>query len=118
VLQVRRFPDADMIFDELTPEPARTIVDPLDLTRRRTIADGAPHEDLLVPIFREGKRVYELPPIEEIRTRGAAQLERFHPGVKRFVNPHRYPVGLEAKLYDLKTRLILEARGATAGRPS
>ncbi|HEV2719893.1 MAG TPA: nicotinate phosphoribosyltransferase, partial [Thermoanaerobaculia bacterium] len=114
VLQVRRFADADMIFDELTPEPTRTIVDPLDLTRRRTIESDEPHEDLLVPIFRGGRRVYELPTIEEIRARRAAQLERFHDGVKRFVNPHRYPVGLEAKLFDLKTRLILEARGATA----
>jgi nicotinate phosphoribosyltransferase len=112
VLQVRRFPGADMIFDELTPEPTRTIVDPLDLTRRRTIADDAPHEDLLVPIFRGGKRVYALPSIEEIRARRAAQLERFHPGVKRFVNPHRYPVGLEAKLFERKTSLILQARGA------
>lgn len=112
VLQVRRFPGADMIFDELTPAPSRTIVDPLDLTRRRTIADDAPQEDLLVPIFRNGKRVYELPSIEEIRVRRAAQLERFHPGVKRFVNPHRYPVGLEAQLYERKTQLILQARGA------
>ena len=111
VLQVRRFPGADMILDELTPEPTRTIVDPLDLTRRRTIAADAPFEDLLVPIFRGGKRVYDLPSIEEIRARRAAQLGRFHDGVKRFVNPHRYPVGLEERLFELKTRLILEARG-------
>src|ERR1051325_2131175 len=112
LLQVRRFPDADMILDELTPEPTRTIVDPLDLTRRRTVADDAPHEDLLVPVFRQGRCVYALPSIEEIRARRAAQLARFHDGVKRFVNPHQYPVGLEERLYELKTRLILEARGS------
>jgi nicotinate phosphoribosyltransferase len=111
VLQVRRFPDADMILDELTPEPTRTIVDPLDLTRRRTVADDAPFEDLLVPIFRGGRRVYAPPPIEEIRARRAAQLGRFHDGVKRFVNPHQYPVGLEETLFELKTQLVLEARG-------
>ena len=110
MLQVRRFADADMIFDELTPEPTHTIVDPLDLTRRRTIAAAAPFEDLLVPVFRGGRCVYALPTIEEIRARRAAQLGRFHAGVKRFVNPHRYPVGLEAQLFDLKTRLILETR--------
>lgn len=118
VLQVRRFPDADMIFDELTPLPSRTIVDPLDLTRRRTIAADAPYEDLLVPIFRGGRRVYELPAIEEIRGRRAAQLDRFHAGVKRFVNPHRWPVGLEAELFELKTRLILQARGAAGSSGS
>lgn len=111
MLQVRRFADADMIFDELMPERSDTIVDPFDLTRRRTVRDDG-HEDLLVPIFRGGRRVYELPSIEEIRARRAAQLDRFHAGVKRFVNPHRYPVGLERNLFDLKTRLVLELRGA------
>ena len=112
MLQVRRFDDADMIFDQLAGEPSHVIVDPLDLTRRRVIPEGANHRDLLVPVFRAGKRVYELPSIEQIRSRRAAELDRFHPGVKRFVNPHRYPVGLEKNLFDLKTRLVLEARGA------
>jgi nicotinate phosphoribosyltransferase len=112
MLQVRRFPDADMILDELTPEPTRTIVDPLDLTRRRTVAGDAPHEDLLVPVFRQGRCVYALPSIEDIRARRAAQLGRFHDGVKRFVNPHQYPVGLEERLFELKTRLTLEGRGS------
>jgi nicotinate phosphoribosyltransferase len=31
--------------------------------------------------------------------------------VKRFVNPHQYPVGLERGLHELKTRLVLAARG-------
>ncbi len=113
-LQVRRFADADMIFDELGGEPTHIIVDPLDLTRRRTIPATAQYEDLLVPIFRGGKRVYQLPTMEEIRVRRHAQLERFHSGVKRLLNPHRYPVGLEKRLFDLKTRLILQSRGAPA----
>jgi nicotinate phosphoribosyltransferase len=32
--------------------------------------------------------------------------------VKRFVNPHQFPVGLERRLYDLRTQLVLDARGA------
>ncbi len=114
MLQVRRFADADMIFDQLAGEPTRVIVDPLDLTRQRTVPANAKYEDLLVPIFRQGKRVYELPSIEQIRARRAAELSRFHDGIKRFVNPHRYPVGLEKNLFDLKMRLILEARGVAA----
>ena len=111
-LQVRRFRDADMIFDELAGQPSHVIIDPLDPTRRRAVPENAEYRDLLVPIFRGGRRVYELPSIEEIRARRVAELESFHPGVKRFVNPHRYPVGLEKGLFDLKTRLVLEARGA------
>jgi nicotinate phosphoribosyltransferase len=49
--------------------------------------------------------------LKEVRRRTADQLDGFHPGIKRFVNPHRYPVGLELGLFEKKTRLILEARG-------
>jgi nicotinate phosphoribosyltransferase len=113
ILQVRRFSGvADMIFDEELGAPAApTIVDPGDLTRRKEIPEGTPHTDLLVPIFRQGLRVYEPPQLKEVRQRTAEQLAGFHGGVKRFANPHRYPVGLERGLFDLKTHLILQARG-------
>jgi nicotinate phosphoribosyltransferase len=55
--------------------------------------------------------VYDPPPLAEVRRRAADELSRFHSGVKRFVNPHRYPVGLERGLNDLRTRLIEQARG-------
>jgi nicotinate phosphoribosyltransferase len=117
IQQVRRFSAhgefmADMIFDEELDTPAApVIVDPGDLTRRKEIPAGTPHTDLLVPIFRQGKRVYDPPPLAEVRRRTAEQLAGFHGGVKRFANPHRYPVGLERGLFDLKTHLILQARG-------
>jgi nicotinate phosphoribosyltransferase len=120
-LQVRRFrsgaePVADVIYDEERPPDGEvTMVDPLDPTRRRTIPEGTPFEDLLVPVFRGGRRVYDPPALADIRRRVSDELSRFHSGVKRFVNPHRYPVGLERNLHDLRTALILEARGAPRG---
>jgi nicotinate phosphoribosyltransferase len=117
-LQVRRYrgPDgflADAIHDlDLGLPAAPVIVDPLDVTRRREIPAGAPGEDLLVPIFRGGRRVYQPPPLEESRARVQAQLGAFHAGVKRFVNPHQYPVGLERGLSDLRVELTLQARRA------
>ncbi|MFP5285265.1 MAG: nicotinate phosphoribosyltransferase, partial [Thermoanaerobaculia bacterium] len=98
IQQVRRFSAdgefmADMIFDEeLGPPAAPVIVDPGDLTRRKEIPEGTPHADLLVPVFRRGKRVYDPPPLDEVRRRTAEQLAGFHGGVKRFANPHQYPV--------------------------
>ncbi|RCK80962.1 MAG: Nicotinate phosphoribosyltransferase [Candidatus Ozemobacter sibiricus] len=117
LLQVRRFTDGneclgDLIYDTglgVPPEPV--MVDPMDPTRRKKIPAGATGEDLLIPVVRQGKVVYRPPPIGEIRERARLQLQRFHGGVKRFVNPHPYPVGLEQKLHELKTRLILKARG-------
>jgi nicotinate phosphoribosyltransferase len=120
ILQVRRFsrdgePLADVIFDErLGVPPPVVIVDPLDPTRRRELEAGTPGEDLLVPVFRGGRRVYDPPPLADVRARTLAQLDRFHAGVKRFLNPHQFPVGLERGLYDLRLQLVLEARGAPA----
>jgi nicotinate phosphoribosyltransferase len=117
VLQVRRYRNharavGDAIFDENHPLPdGCTIVDPLDATRRKKIAARTAGEDLLTPIFRGGKRVGDVPGLEDARRRVRQQLELFHPSIKRFVNPHEYPVGLELGLHERKTRLILEARG-------
>lgn len=119
IQQVRRFMDdrgfvADMIFDEeMTTDPTAdtTLVDPLDFTRRRKFGVDQPHENLLVPVFRAGQPVYQNPDIQTVRARVQTQLASLHPGIKRFTNPHSYPVGLERGLYDLKTALILKLRG-------
>jgi nicotinate phosphoribosyltransferase len=126
LLQVRRFGYgsdergefmADMIWDELLgpPPDEPTIVDPKDMTRRREIAADTPFHELLVPIFRQGRRVYDPPSLHDVRARTLDQLDHFHLGIKRFVNPHQYPVGLELGLFDLRTQLILEARGLVHG---
>ncbi len=87
---------ADVIFDEDAGIPAEPeMVDPLDHTRRRVIPEGTPFEDLLVPVLRGGAPVWQAPPLAEARARSAAQLARFHAGVKRPVHPPAYPVGLE-----------------------
>jgi nicotinate phosphoribosyltransferase len=119
-LQIRRFASgdefvADAIFDtELGIPAACTIIDPMDLTRRKSLGPQLMHQDLLVPVLRGNRRVYDVPPIAESRRRTAQQLGMFHVGIKRFVNPHGYPVGLESRLYDLRTELILKARGLSA----
>ncbi|MBN2559908.1 MAG: nicotinate phosphoribosyltransferase [Phycisphaerae bacterium] len=87
-----------------------TIVDPMDITRRKKIEPGLAYADLLVPVFRGGRKVYEVPPLDEARERARDQLARLHDGIKRFTNPHQYPAGLEEGLFDLKTDLLLRTR--------
>jgi nicotinate phosphoribosyltransferase len=117
VQQVRRFSGpqgflADVIFDEATGLPAEpVIVDPLDPTRRKRIPAGTPGEDLLLPVVRGGRTCYRPAAVRQARARVREQLERLHSGIKRFVHPHQYPVGLSLELHELKTRLVLEARG-------
>jgi nicotinate phosphoribosyltransferase len=115
--QVRRFRRqgtfiGDMIYNlDGPPEQSRTIVDRLDATRRKLIPEDAESEDLLVPIFRQGELAYERPPIVAVRERAKTQLAALHEGHKRFLNPHEYPVGLSPALHELRTQLILTARG-------
>lgn len=120
ILQVRRFTRqdefvGDMVFNEQIPTDSRTLVDPNDGTRRKVVAADATAEDLLVPIFRSGRLVYELPSLDGIRTRAQEQLLHLHPGVRRLLNPHEYPVGLEPDLFDLRMQLIRKYRGVTEG---
>ncbi len=117
ILQVRRFSDfgeyiGDAIFDtRLGIGEDCTIVDPIDYTRRKTFHKTNSFKDLLVPVFRKGQYVYNSPDIHSIRDFAQHELQSFHRGIKRFVNPHQYPVGLEKTLHDVKSELVLKARG-------
>lgn len=120
ILQVRRFQQdghllADMIYDEKTPPSGdQVIVDPADPTRRKLIPKGIAGTDLLVPVFRGGQLVYERPTLAECRRRAQEQQATLHPSIRRLVNPHQYPAGLEAGLQHRKTEQILQARGFRA----
>jgi nicotinate phosphoribosyltransferase len=127
LLQVRRYLEArpranrgayagDMLIDEVTPPNGdATMVDPFDVTRRKRFAADAPYTLLLQPAMRGGTRVREPEPLSAARDRVQKELDGFHAGIKRLVNPHRYPVGLERGLHDRKTALVLNARGEANG---
>ena len=116
VQQVRRFTAhgeflGDMIYDlDSASPPGCAIVDRLDPTRRKLIPDDAEFEDLLVPVFRDGRLVYSEPALAGVRERTQVQLGGLHPGHKRFLNPHEYPVGLSPALHELRMQLITAAR--------
>jgi len=123
ILRTRRFFNrnhtaiADCIYDEQLGMPENTqIIDMFDPTRRIKISktSKSEHEELLHPIFKHGKNVYKIPAIIQSRQRTIEQLDLFHPAIRRFLNPHSYPVGLEKNLYELRTELILKAREMAA----
>jgi nicotinate phosphoribosyltransferase len=120
IQQVRRFFGADglaicdMIYSELqTPQVPARLIDPFDPTQARTIASETSFEDLLQPVFRNGELVTLLPVIHDVRSRTIQQLTLFAPGILRFDNPQKYTVGLEQQLFELKSRMVLEARRAS-----
>jgi nicotinate phosphoribosyltransferase len=117
LLGVRRYSseqclDGDMIYDiGRPPESEAVIVDPADATRRKRFGADDEFEELLVPVVRTGRLVYERPALGAIRDRAAAQVAALDPSIKRFLNPHEYPVGLEQSLHAERTRLVVQARG-------
>jgi nicotinate phosphoribosyltransferase len=103
----------DMIYSELDPpcDEECLMVDPADPTRRKSFPADDMAEELLVPVFDGGEVVYVPPPISASRLRTGEQLAHLDASHKRFLNPHRYAVGVERRLHELRTRLIMEARG-------
>ncbi|SFH62942.1 nicotinate phosphoribosyltransferase [Pisciglobus halotolerans] len=65
---------------------------------------------VLREIFVEGKLVYELPTLEEIKHYAQDSLSSLWEEYKRGLNPEPYPVDLSQKLYDNKIRIIHETR--------
>lgn len=120
ILQVRRFYSptenvADVLYDIHTDiNKGCQIIDPLDPTRRKTLQGVLHSEDLLKPIFRNGELVYDLPSLNAIRERTQVELGKFPVGIKRFLNPHEYVVGMEKSLYDLKVELIHNIRNKSS----
>ncbi|WP_210464875.1 nicotinate phosphoribosyltransferase [Rufibacter roseolus] len=116
ILQVRRFYQGnsivgDMIYSEpLEVNASATMVHPNDPTQRKSFSRECTHEDLLVPVFRAGKLVYDTPSLTAIQQRTREQLSLLHETYRRFLNPHIYKVGLEERLHDQKMDLIIQLR--------
>ena len=60
----------------------------------------------MVPIFKDGKQVYELPTLEEVREYCLKEVDSLWDELKRLVNPHKYYVDLAQKLWDLKHNML------------
>lgn len=111
ILQVRRYFDgvyysSDAIYDELSG-----LADPCVAMNYYDVSDQssfqlAESKDLLVPIYRNGQLVYDIPTLEQIRELSQLELSKLPPSVKRFTNSQPYFVGLEKNLLQKKLDLI------------
>lgn len=62
--------------------------------------------ELLVPIFRNGKRVYNIPTVLEIKAYAKQELETLWEEYKRLINPQIMSVVLSNELYALKEKML------------
>jgi nicotinate phosphoribosyltransferase len=84
---------------------------PTDHSKYRTLQreNISSVEKLLVDILVEGKLVYEMPDIDEMRRKREEDVERLDAGVRRIMFPHIYHVSLSQRLWDQKQELIKSA---------
>ena len=99
------------VYDETVDDSDKMMIFDPEATWKRKEVYHFEARELLVPIFKNGKLVYNRPSLEEIRAYCAAQVDTLWDEVKRFDNPHRYYVDLSQKLYDIKQDLLNKNSG-------
>lgn len=100
------------IAGQTLPEDVLTLQHPIEHGVRRELTGDriSATESLLTTVFADGQRAGDEASLAEIRERRDRDIEKLDPGVRRLVNPHTYHVSLTPELWDLKQRLIDEAR--------
>jgi len=94
----------DEVIDDRQP---LEIFDPYATWKRKVVTDFTAQE-IMVPIFKGGKKVYSEPSLEQIREYCREQVDRLWDEVKRFENPHIYYVDLSPKLWNIKQELLIK----------
>lgn len=115
-LQLRRYYQeghflGDAIFDEREPPLENpNLINIFDENIHKEFPKKTAFHDLLVPIYRKGKLVYEPPTLKEIQKKSKQELSQLLPAMKRFINPQPYFVSLDKKLHDKRLALIEKMR--------
>jgi nicotinate phosphoribosyltransferase len=115
VKKIVRFydPKGNMLGDLLTevdePVPSRTRVTahhPMYDYMKKTYKPPYEAKEIMVPVFKDGKQVYDPPSLDEIRKHAAEEMRSLEDESKRFSNPHIYKVSLSDRLHQMKKTLL------------
>lgn len=116
--QVYRFYDNDdnkaiadlvCLHDEEITDDEIEIFHPVHTWKRKTLTNFHTKK-LLVPIFENGKLVYNLPSLEDIKKNKEREVNTLWEEVQRFEFPHIYIVDLSQKLWEMKNEMINKAK--------
>jgi len=102
----------DVLFlDDEIPDPGKPTraYHPMFPHVYKTYPPHFEREELFVPVFINGKRVYDTPPLVEIQENFRRNLDRLGSEFKRLQNPHVYHVSLSEKLFRVKQELLMNA---------
>ena len=96
-----------------TPDLSRDleIFDPENTWKRMTLEAGRYEaEPMLIPVISGGKRVYTSPSVMQMKEFCKSQKEKLWDEYTRLTNPAKMPVDLSEELYELKQKMLREAR--------
>ena len=98
------------VYDEVVDEnEPMMLFDPYATWKTKNVCNFQARE-LLVPVFLNGKKVYESPALKDIQTYCKQQVNTLWDEIKRFDNPQTYYVDLSQKLWDIQQELLRKNR--------
>lgn len=96
-----------LVGEEFLEEKDLMIFDPIETWKKTKLKAGTyTLRELLVPVFKSGKCVYESPKVMDIRKYCFRELETLWDETKRLINPHKVYVDLSDGLYKMKSELL------------
>lgn len=104
--------DIMTLYDEvIDPQKDLTIYHHMNYWKNKTIAGGSYElRDLLEPIFVNGKLVYDVPDLKQIRSYSEQEFAKLWDEVLRFEYPQVYYVDVSKKLLDLKLSMLEDVK--------
>ena len=106
--------DVIAVADEIIPTDKYTLVSPTESWKKTTITNYNVRE-MLVPIFKDGIRVYDRVTAKESKEYSQREIETIYPEIRRILNPHEYYVDLSEKLLAEKKQLIEDINDKITG---
>ena len=98
------------VYDETVNENEPLMLfDPYATWKTKNVCNFEARE-LLVPVFLKGNRVYQSPPLKEIKSYCKQQVDTLWDEIKRFDNPQTYYVDLSQKLWEIQQELLRKNR--------
>ncbi len=107
--------EADCIYlrnhDSIDTEKPLILVHPTERWKKIIFTDYE-LKSLQIDVIVDGKLVYEMPTLKQIKEYAKKELDTFWDEYKRLDSPHVYKVDLSDELYELKRRMLAEIRNA------
>ena len=107
--------ETKMVVADLIALVGEELPKPLTLTHeterwKQTTLNDYDVKELLVPIFKNGELVYNIPTLKESAEYCKTSLALFEDENKRITNPHIHKVDLSDGLYELKQKMLKNKR--------